>query len=123
MDAKLLLGASLYPIPAYLTGDIGYRKRGGEFVDEIQFNFEAGYTFFNKYLLRFQTSGIKSTESGAGASDLLGFPLAQEQIRLGGGLIYKLNDNFEFDVTYLKTTSGKNIPKANELFVGIAFKN
>lgn len=123
LDAKLLLGASLYPIPAYLTGDIGYRKRGGEFVDEINFNFEAGYTFFNKYLLRFLTTGIRSTDSGAGQSELLGFPLAQEQFRIGGGIIYKLDNNFELDVTYLKTTSGKYIPKANELFVGLAFKN
>ena len=122
-DAKLLLGASLYPIPAYLTGDIGYRLRGGDFEDEIQFNFEAGYTFFNKYLVRGVTTGIKSTQMDAGQSDLLGFPLSQEQIRVGGGLIYKLNQRIELDVTYLKTTSGNYIPKANEVFIGIAFKN
>jgi len=123
LDAKLLLGASLYPIPIYMTGDIGYRKRGGDFVDEIQFGFEAGYTLFNKYLLRVLTNGIRSTDNSAGQSELLGFPLAQEQMRIGGGIIYKLNNNFEVDVTYLKTTSGTFIPKANELFFGIAFKN
>ena len=41
----LSLGYSFYPIPAYATGDIGYRVRGGEFVDEIHYNFEGGYTF------------------------------------------------------------------------------
>jgi hypothetical protein len=122
-DTKLLLGVSLYQIPAYLTGDIGYRLRGGDFEDEIQFNFEAGYTFFKKYLLRAVTTGIKSTSMDAGQSELLGFPLSQEQIRIGGGIIYKLTQKIEFDVTYLKTTSGDNIPKANEFFIGVAFKN
>lgn len=122
-DAKLLLGASLYPIPAYLTGDIGYRLRGGDFEDEIQFNFEAGYTFFKKYLVRGVTTGIKSTKMDAGLSNLLQFPLSQEQFRVGGGIIYKLNQKIEFDATYLKTISGNNIPKANEIFIGIAFKN
>lgn len=122
-DVKLLLGASLYPIPAYLTGDIGYRLRGGDFEDEIQFNFEAGYTFFEKYLVRGVTTGIKSTSMDAGQSELLNFPLSQEQIRVGGGIIYKLNQKIEFDATYLKTISGNNIPKANELFIGVAFKN
>ena len=122
-DVKLLLGFSLYPIPAYLTGDIGYRLRGGDFEDEIQYNFEAGYTFFNKYLVRGVTTGIKSMKMEAGLSDLLGFPLSQEQVRVGGGLIYKLNQRIEFDITYLKTISGNYIPKANEVFIGIAFKN
>lgn len=122
-DAKLLLGLSLYPIPAYLTGDIGYRLRGGEFEDEIQYNFEAGYTFFNKYLVRAVTTGIKSTKMDAGQSEFLSFPLSQEQVRIGGGLIYKFSPKIEFDATYLKTISGSYIPKANELFIGVAFKN
>lgn len=122
-DAKLLLGASLYPIPAYLTGDIGYRLRGGDFIDEINFNFEAGYTFFEKYLIRFAATGIRSTQDSQGESNLLGFPLAQEQYRLGGGIICKLSSNFEFDITYLNTIDGDNIPKANEVFIGIVFKN
>lgn len=122
-DAKLLLGASLYPIPAYLTGDVGYRFRGGDFIDEINFNFEAGYTFVDKYLVRFAATGIRSAKDSQGNSNLLGFPLAQKQYRIGGGIIYKLSSNFEFDVTYLKTIAGDNIPKSNEVFIGLAFKN
>jgi hypothetical protein len=122
-DAKLLLGASLYPIPAYLTGDVGYRIRGGDFIDEINFNFEAGYTFFKKYLVRLAATGIRGTKDSQGDSNLLGFPLSQKQYRIGGGIIYKLSSNFEFDVTYLNTISGNNIPKSNEVFIGIAFKN
>ena len=121
-DAKLLLGASLYPIPAYLTGDIGYRLRGGDFVDEINFNFEAGYTFSNRYLVRLAATGIRGTKDSQGDSNLLGFPLSQKQYRIGGGIIYKINPNFEFDFTYLKTIAGNYIPKSNEFFIGLAFK-
>ena len=121
-DAKLLIGGSLYPIPAYLTGDFGYRNRGGDFIDEINFNLEAGYTFFNKYLVRLAATGIRSTKDSEGNSNLLGFPLAQKQYRIGGGIIYKLNPNLELDVSYLNTFAGDYIPKSNEFFFGIAFK-
>lgn len=121
-DAKLLLGTSFYPIPIYLTGDVGYRLRGGEFVDEIHFGFEAGYTLWESLLTRFLATGIRSSGTATGESNLFGFPLTQEKMRLGGGLIWILNPRLEIDITYLKTTSGENIPKSNEIFVGIAFK-
>ncbi len=121
-DAKLLLGTSLYPTPIYMTGDIGYRVRGGDFLDEINYSFEAGYTFRKKILLRFLTTGIKASGSASGESNLFGFPLDQERTRLGGGFIWLFSPKLEFDITYLKTTSGKNIPKSDEIFVGIAFK-
>ena len=122
VDAKLLLGTSLYPIPAYFTGDIGYRLRGGDFVNEIHYNAEAGYTFFKKYLLRFVLNGITGTESASGESNLFGFPLSQEKTRLGGGIIYLLTPHLDIDATFLKSTSGKNIPKSTEIFIGVAFK-
>lgn len=122
LDVRLSLGASLYPIPVYMTGDVGYRQRGGEFIDEIHFIFEAGYTIWERYLMRILTTGIRNVKESEGESNLLGFPLAQEQFRLGGGVIYKLSQQLEIDVTFLNTISGNNIPKANELFVGIAFK-
>ncbi|MCB9090301.1 MAG: hypothetical protein H6628_18545 [Calditrichae bacterium] len=121
-DAKLLLGLSLYPVPAYLTGDVGYRFRGGDFVDEIQYNFEAGYTVLNDFLLRFLINGITSTRSATGESNLFGFPLSQEKTRLGGGVILLLSPHIDLDVTYLSTTAGENIPKTTEVFVGIAIK-
>jgi hypothetical protein len=121
-DFKLALGASFYPVPAYATGDVGYRLRGGNFVNEINYTFEAGYTFREKYLLRFFTDGIRSTREAEGESNLIGFPLAQDQTRIGGGFIFILNQKVGFDFTYLKTISGKNIPKFQEFFIGIFYK-
>ncbi len=121
-DVKLLLGASLYPVPAYLTGDVGYRIRGGDFVDEFHFNFEAGYTLKNLLLLRFVGSVIRNNGESDSVSNLFGFPLTQQRTRLGGGFIVLLNQHIDVDVTYLKTTAGLNIPDSKEVFVGIAFK-
>jgi hypothetical protein len=121
-DAKFLLGASFYPIPAYATGDVGYRLRGGQFSDELHYNLEAGYTLFNKFLLKFMFNGIRHIQDVEGESNLFGFPLAQDRTRIGGGLIVLLSNHVEIEVDYLDTTSGLNIPKTKEVFVGIAWK-
>lgn len=122
IDAKFLLGVSFYPIPAYATGDIGYRYRGGEFVDELHYNLEAGYTVFDKFLFKFMFNGIRHLQDAAGESNLFGFPLEQDRTRIGGGLIFLLNSQVEIEVDYLDTTAGLNIPKTKEFFVGIAWK-
>jgi hypothetical protein len=121
-DAKFLLGMSFYPIPAYATGDIGYRFRGGEFVDELQYNFEAGYTVFSKFLLKFMLNGIRHIQNAEGESNLFGFPLEEDRTRVGGGVIYLLSKNVEIEADYLDTTAGLNIPKTKEFFVGVAWK-
>lgn len=118
----LAIGASFYPVPAYVTGDIGYRQRGGDFVDELHVNIEGGYTLFQKWLVRALFNNINSTESAVGESTLFGFPLSQDKTRIGGGLIYLLTKRIELDLTYMKTTSGSNIPESTEFFVGFAFK-
>jgi hypothetical protein len=120
-DVKLALGASFYPLPGYATGDVGYRLRGGEFIDEINFTFEVGYTLLNKFLIRFYTDGIRGIREAEGESNLIGFPLSQERIRLGGGLIYIWDDNIAFDFTYLDTIHGKYIPRFKEVFLGISY--
>lgn len=121
-DAKLLMGASFYPIPVYITGDIGFRKRGEEFDNELHFNFEVGYTVRKKYLLRVFGNGIRSNNSDEIMMEPLQFAHQQDQTRLGGGLIYLINSNLEADLSYLTTTSGRSIPKSQEIYFGIAVK-
>ncbi len=53
LEGYLTLGASLYPVPAYLSTSAGYRFRGGKFNDEFYFNAEAGYTFGNFFIKAF----------------------------------------------------------------------
>ncbi|KAA3654306.1 MAG: hypothetical protein DWQ10_17890 [Calditrichaeota bacterium] len=122
LDAKLLVGTSFYPIPAYMTGDIGYRHRSSQFEDEINYNFEAGYTLFKKYLVRGVLSGLRCTKNTLASMSDDQFSTEQEQYRAGAGLIYLLSKNIEFDVTFLKTYAGRNFPRATEIYFGVAFK-
>lgn len=42
LEARLLLGRSLFPLPLYLGAEAGYRRRGGRFSDQISYGFEVG---------------------------------------------------------------------------------
>ena len=42
LEVRLLLGRSLFPLPLYLGADAGYRRRGGQFSDQLSYGFEAG---------------------------------------------------------------------------------
>ena len=44
-EISLLAGQSLYPVPAYVSVGVGYRRRGGaDFDDEVIYGIEGGYT-------------------------------------------------------------------------------
>ncbi len=42
LEARLLLGRSLFPLPLYLGAEAGYRWRGGLFSDQLAYGVEAG---------------------------------------------------------------------------------
>ena len=42
LEARLLLGRSLFPLPLYLGAEAGYRRRGGRFSDQVSYTFEVG---------------------------------------------------------------------------------
>ena len=58
-EAHLLLGRSLYPLPAYLSAGIGYRRRGGRLHDEILYAVEVGYTVAS-LLLKIAVDGVQN---------------------------------------------------------------
>ena len=42
-EAHLLAGRSLWPLPGYVTGSMGFRRRGGRLNDELVYGIEVGY--------------------------------------------------------------------------------
>lgn len=42
LEARLLLGRSLFPLPLYLGAETGYRRRGGRFSDQVSYAIEVG---------------------------------------------------------------------------------
>ncbi len=53
IEGYLTLGASLHPVPAFVSTAIGYRARGGRYNDEMYFNVEAGLTLGNFFFKTF----------------------------------------------------------------------
>jgi hypothetical protein len=81
-EGQLLLGASLYPIPSYITGGFGYRRRGGNLHDEWLFNIEMGYTF-GKFLFKTYFEMIRNTID---PPDVYGQPIVTP-LPGGGGVL------------------------------------
>ena len=59
-------GKSLYPLPAYVSGGIAYRFRGGDVHDEIPFNIEGGYTY-GPLFVKLRLDGVQNTEEPGGS--------------------------------------------------------
>ncbi len=95
VDGWLLLGRSLYPLPVYLTGGVGYRRRGGRFNDEVLYNFEVGATP-GRWLFKVTFDAIHNTTT---PPDLYGRTLVlplpggggvTPEVQFGDQHIYKL---------------------------------
>ncbi len=82
VEGHLLFGASLYPLPIYLTTGIGYRHRGGPLHDEIVYSAEVGYNL-DKFLFKVNIDGIQNTTT---PPDLAGMPVVTP-LPGGGGVL------------------------------------
>ena len=119
-DVRILLGQSLYPLPIYVTGEVGYRIRGGDFSNEVFYALEAGITV-GRFLFKGYLSGIRTlgTCNPVGEVELIG---DQSILKLSPGLIYRLTDWLELSVEMLHIAAGCNTTAGNTFLFGIAFK-
>jgi len=119
-DIRLLLGHSLYPLPGYLTGALGYRIRGGPYSDELFYFLEAGWAsrrFFVKgFVAGLRTLGTCGTVSRAG---LVG---DQDLFKVSPGLGYRPNELLEIGLDLIHILTGCNTTTGSVLALGVAFK-
>jgi len=113
-DAELsvLGGVSLWPVPAYISGGLGYRWRGGqEFHNEFVFNVETGYTL-RRLFMKVRLEGTNNVE------DLSQIPAnataTERQDNIGDQDIYK----FLPTVTYHFTPGFSATAEAYQTFAG-----
>ena len=65
---SLQVGHSLYPVPAYLKGEIGYNNRKSSdnrddnYADELRYSLEAGYTIADRVGIALSLRGIKALD-------------------------------------------------------------
>ena len=119
-DARLLLGKSLYPLPGYVTGEVGYRMRGGTFSNEWFYTLEAGVTV-DRVLIKGFISGIR-TFGNCDPGDEVGLIGDQNILKISPGIIYRLNSRVELSVDLIQIASGCNTTAGNTFFVGVALK-
>lgn len=119
-DIRLLFGYSLYPVPAYVTGEAGYRTRGGVFSDETFFSLESGYTAGRLLLKGFATVIRTRGSCSTGAQgDLIG---NQNLLKLSPGAIYRVSPQAELSLELIHVASGCNTAVGNSFVIGVAFK-
>ncbi len=119
-DVRVLLGKSLYPVPGYVTGELGYRMRGGTFSNEWFYTLEAGITV-DRVLIKGFISGIQ-TLGNCEPGDEVGLIGDQNVLKISPGIIYKLNAKVEVNMDLIHIASGCNTTAGNTFFVGVALK-
>jgi hypothetical protein len=119
-DIRLLLGRSLHPFPAYLTGELGYRVRGGAYGDEFFYSLEAGFSR-RRLLLKGYVSGLRTlgTCGAAGQTGLVG---DQDLLKVSPGLAYRLHERVHLGVELIHIASGCNTTTGTTLSAGVAFR-
>lgn len=130
----LLIGKSLFPFPAYLTGGVGYRWRSGAWHDQILFTAEGGYSF-GSVLVKVTFDGLKSTVA---PPDILGQPVTTPLPGGGGALpniiqgdqdIFKISPTIIVNLTkqialqgeFLHIYAGKNTVSGTIYSLGLIY--
>ncbi len=120
-EGNLLFGKSLYPLPLYLTGGIGYRQRSGALHDQILYTAEAGFQQ-SIFLFKVTLDGLFSTTTPpdlAGQAIITPLPGGggafpniivgdQDIHKISPSLIVKVSPITSFQLEALHIFSGKN---------------
>ena len=120
-EVRLLVGKSLYPVPGYVTGTLGYRRRGGEYGDEFFHGLEAGYSW-NRLLVKGVLEGIQTLGDCGATGEGGGLVGDQNNLKLSPGLIWSFNDRVEISADLFHIVSGCNTAAGTTYALGLAFK-
>ena len=131
-EIHLLVGRSLYPLAAYVSGGVGYRRRGGRLNDEVVYVVEGGYTR-GRFLFKAGLDGLINTTA---PPDIYGrtvvTPLPggggvlpdlvvgdQDVFKVIPAVIYALRPGLSLQVEMIHTLAGKNVLGGSQLSLGV----
>jgi len=123
---NILYGQSFYPLPLYLSTQVGFNNRTGGFSDEIRYAAEVGFSFIPSVLLAFKINGTQTLENGN--ETVLGGGYGfhsndQKYLALGPELSYSISKSFGLTLGIESATNAANVPSALAYSFGIYFKN
>ncbi len=133
-EGHLLIGKSLFSLPAYLTASVGFRRRGGILHDQILFTAEGGY-FFGPALAKVTFDALKSTIA---PPDIVGQPVTtplpggggafpnviqgdQDIFKISPSLIVNLTKGVAVQGEILHVYAGKNTVSGTIYSFGVIF--
>jgi protein XagA len=120
-DVRLLAGRSITVIPAYVTGEIGYRSRGGGLSAEVLYAIEGGVTM-GRFLIKGFLSGVRTRGDCHAASNEVGLIGDQDVMKVSPGIIYRPRPNLEVGLERITIASGCNTTAGSTWLLGIALK-
>lgn len=108
----------------YATGYIGFNNRTEDFSDELRFEAEFGYKFFNNHLLTgVKLSGIQSFQNGSPTGSANGlFGNNVEFLSPQAFVAYEPNQKIGFIAQVSGATSGRNVLAAPAISAGVYLK-
>lgn len=121
VEGWVLAGASLYPLPAYATGQFGYRLRGGlGIADEYLFQVEAGLTP-SRWLLKATLDGIISAKTPVDQESSTVTTTNAGVVKLIPTLAYSFSPRFAVGAEAFITLHGKSTVAGATYVLGVAF--
>ena len=111
---RILYGLSLYPLPMYLSADLGYNIRGQGYSDEIFGALEAGYGLFESRLYAIVQLSVQKSTNTEPSRDIpaarLGFyNNNREFVAITPKILYKFESGLGVVLSYATATSGRNV--------------
>jgi hypothetical protein len=117
---RILAGRSLYPLRGYVQAGAGYRLRGKnegintDFSNQLLYNAEAGYWFFNKLLLIGRWAGTKASGGDEKfKQDFFGANLS---------LQYRISQVVNLSGGVFQPVGGTNNDSGTRFLLGISFR-
>ena len=123
VEGWVLAGASIWPIRAYATGQIGYRIRGGTGIaDEYLFQVEGGFTPGN-WLAKATLEGVYSEGSSDDQESSTVVITNQDVLKVIPTIAYRFHYRFAVGAELIHILAGRNTIAGTTYSVGILLRN
>ncbi|MFN0118438.1 MAG: hypothetical protein ACKVQC_09140 [Elusimicrobiota bacterium] len=125
LECRLLAGKSLYPWPVYLSSEVGYRKRNGDYSDEIPYVFETGFFPKKNLLLKVGLDGISNLTNDEASnlnSNFNDFVFDKEFMKLNFTIALFQKSGWGYEIFYDTLLTGANTSVGQTVGVGLSWQ-
>ena len=121
IEGFILAGASLYPVPAYLTGQFGYRVRSGTGIaDEFLFQLEFGLTP-GPWLFKATIDGLYSASPPPPQGSSTTTTTNLDILKINPTVGFSITPRFGVGAELIHTLEGKNTVAGTTYVVAVVF--